>query len=980
MAEQKANIKLRDIEFCVLPNTGHQYMFIPFEKAFLSKYDTQERLITRQCTANHKPWRQYTGPGPDGKQRKFSWIRYRYGSDDSQTPGIWLAVETNVGSVKRGSFFDRHEVVSAPENRETWSISPYAYQNEGAICQLEAKDSYDVLLTVPNPAQPSEQLSVARIQIIWQKSVGHTDVDLVVDFGNTRTVVLALENNASMAHGKLNSVCFPILFLPRGYAYPGRSSEDVKKTKHNNIADSWFLLQEPAFSESDIPIPGVGDGFQPSCEYSEKKVNVNKGGLFGGTTSKIKYIVTERVPQMFVEISPVIMGEEAGDLLSNVDLSQGQNISMSSPKRYLWDKSPCGDAENSLVGMTPWCMNPNPWSNRKRRDCLQALAGQICRYMYMDGRDWPINQPPFEEKESTKRPVCIPERPVYPRASAMVWSALSILESAHRQITSYNWRKGNNPFVKRRLRSVNVTYPSGWIKGELDAYRQAWKQAVDIFTLAHFESREEVRMSDSFDAHPLLRVELDEAVASQLPFIYSEIRRLANANTWIKLYGRPAANGDIVRVMTIDIGGGTMDSSIVEYRNCAPGAQVSLRYKVLFRDCNSFAGDSVMLSLIQRALLPSILGAKGIDDEDDDIAVKFTNILMHQRDRQVDRAKWQRITKMFFLPVVRQWLTDVANCPGGIYEGPDGQMFRTVQSLIEDCGVDEQAIVEFNEYLQDGGLDANFIDLDDRLMYKPEIINDCIQERLEYGIVPLGKFISAYDVDLVTLSGKISEMPKVSEMLCQTLPLCSQRIVRMKDYMAGDWYPMSDNGRIQDAKTVTAVGAALFIAGKNSLVDNWTLSPELTSEKGATKNYWGITKSDNTPGFGDIPFLAPQETSNEHKSFVGVDGATHQGSSIMANQYIGRQKYNSTDAFVEQQYILKWKGKDENGNLRPHPASPLAVVFERVDADDDDIRIVSVEATAPEETVSLDDVELMLCTLPPQGFWMDECRFNTEFE
>lgn len=978
MNKQNTSDKLPIIEFSVFPNTGHQYLFVPFEKSFLSTYDTGRKIV-RQCTGNHKPWLQYKGPDPDGKEITYSWIRYRYGVDASNTPGIWLAVETNVGTIRRGSFYDEREVTSVPENKEEWTVSPYAYKSLGHLNLQSSKDSYDVLLMVPDPENTAKSLQVAQIQVIWQKVEGHIDVDLVIDFGNTRTVVLALENNKDMAKNGLSGVCFPIPFLPRGHEYPRRNSAEAKKAC--TIADSWFLIQEPAFSESDMPIPGLESAFHPSQEFSEQKISSKKTGLFGTSNPKSRYILTQRVPQMFVEISPVIMGEEAGELLANIDLNPGQNVSMSSPKRYLWDNAPCGGTENSMSGTTPWCMNPNPWSNRKRRDRQQTLAGQICRYMYMDGRDWDIDNPPFENKERIKRPVCVPDQPVYPRSMAMVWSALYILESAYRQITSFNWRKGNLEYINRRIRSVNVTFPSGWIAGELNAYRRAWKQAVDIFTLSHFESRENVSLSTSEEARPLLRVELDEAVASQLPFIYSEICRLDGANTWIKLYGRPSSKrgGDIVRVMTIDIGGGTMDSSIVEYRNTAPGSQVALRYKVLFRDCNSFAGDSVMLRIIQRVLLPSILEAKGIYDEEDDIAYTFDKVLSRQRDCQSDRAKWQRITKMFFLPVVRQWLTDTANCPSGVYMSPDGQSFRTVQMLIDECGVDESAIVELNEYLADGGLDANFIDPDDRLMYKPDLINECIQECLEYGIAPLGKFISAYDVDLVTLSGKISEMPKVAEMLRDMLPICSQRIIRMKEYMAGDWYPMSGTGRIKDAKTVTAVGAALFIAGRNSLITNWALGMDGDGSGQAMKNYWGITRS-KSPGFGDEPFLAPKDMSNEDRQF-SIDGVTYKGSPVMANAYIGRQKYKSDDAYVEQQYILKWKAKDESGNLRPVPPSPLAVVFERCEGEDDDIRLVSVTSTDPEyQGITENDVELMLCTLPPEGFWMDECRFHVEYE
>lgn len=976
------------VELKVFPDTGHQYLFVPFKSEFLSRYD-REGKIKRLCSADRQPWVQYTGVEKDGKTpHTYTWIRHRYGVNADGAPGIWLVVETNVGTVRRGALYEKREVpfTDVPPSKDDWAVSPYAYPNQESLANKADKDSYDVLLTIPNPSELDEILQVALIEVIWQRrNPARMDVDLIVDFGNTRTVVLAVENNAAMAKDKLSGVCRPIPFLARGEECPVPGSPEMKKVK--TIADSWFLLQEPAFSEMDMRCFGAEKKFCPSREYTEEQTTVTKdgwGGLVTTKETKTLYYLTERLPQMFSEVSPVIMGDEACELLAGINLNDGQNLSMSSPKRYLWDDAPCGGANNGMAGLSPWCMNPNRWSDATRRDTQMYLAGQICRFMYPDGRDWDIEHPPYEA-ELSKRPTPQPLTPTYPRSSAMVWSALHIIESAYRQISSANWRKGNDEWTSRRLRSVNVTYPSGWIAKERKAYERAWKQAVDIFTLAHFDTRKDVNANDGLDGRPLLSVELDEAVASQLPFIHSEVRRLNSANTWIRLYGRPHAGGQEtqhhVRVMTIDIGGGTMDTSIVEYRNTVPGNQVSLRYKVLFRDCSTFAGDKVMLNIIQRVLLPSILQAKGIEDEEDDVAQKFTEVLGQQHNTHSARAKWQRITKMVFMPIVRQWLTDVATLPQGIYADADGSQFRTIQQYIDESGVEEGAVAEFNEYLQrEGELDEGFVDPDDRLVYSPELVNACIQESLDYGISPLAKFVSAYDVDIVTLSGKISEMPTVVELLRDTLPICSQRIVRMKDYMAGDWYPMSADKRINDAKTVTAVGAALYKAGSNGLVNNWMLRRDTPTDAEAMRNFWGVISA--AGDFGDNePFLSNRQMDNAKNTFT-VDGVTFHGANIVVGSYIGRQKYNVRNASVEQQYQLKWIGKNADGAPRPAPAS-LAVIFERVnDGEDDDIVIRDVRAinAADDGTVSVSDVELQLCTLPAGGFWMDECRFEVEMD
>ena len=113
------------------------------------------------------------------------------------------------------------------------------------------------------------------------------------------------------------------------------------------------------------------------------------------------------------------------------------------------------------------------------------------------------------------------------------------------------------------------------------------------------------------------------------------------------------------------------------------------------------------------------------------------------------------------------------------------------------------------------------------------------------------------------------------------------------------------------------------------------------------------------------------------------DGVSHKGAEVMVDTYIGRAKYNTRDARVEQQYYFKWVGKDpKTGEPRKRPDSPLAVVFKRCEEkEDDSIEIESVEATNPDEdgTIGIDDVRLELCTLSREGFWMDECKFEVDF-
>lgn len=996
------------IRINVLPNTGHHYFFVPFSKEALTEAGGPQSDWARKCRSNTSPWEPCC---LNGEEIPTTWIRARFGYKGKRSNiGIWIAIETNVGPVTRGTFLNEESVTEASlPPQEDWSKSPYALKGIGEIRPMDdtTLKQYEFTITTMDKGKAVE---LATIQVVWGLPEPATmDVDLVVDFGNTRSVVLGLENNAVMgSSGNLCAICKAIRYLPRGCEYPDLLNPQNEDVTGETIADSWFLLQEPQFSEWDYPPREntVSAPFFKSVSkqyYAEKRDEkaepvsiaqriqmLREGKIMDGikvgadTVEVSHYFCMQRMPQMFVEISPAMMGKEAREYYHNIDLTPGLNICLSSPKRYLWDR-----AQYGLVGgELPWNINYNPWrSNYTPRNSTPKLCGQICRYMTTDASPWKIDEPPFQAGNNLT--LWYPSTPSYPRCAAMVWCALSIIENAFRQITSENWRKGNGQYQNRRLRSINITFPSGWIAQEKQYLREAWEQAINIFTLAHMQNKEtfDKLPANAIDGRPKLNMELDEAVASQIPFIYSEVRRLQDANMWIKLYGRCDANAPNdhnsyrLRVMTVDIGGGTCDSAIVEYRNRMPGATIDLRYKVLFRDCSTFAGDAVTQKLIEDVLLPSILSLR-VSDTQSRAARTFADVLVRGHNSYTDRAKWRRITTMVFLPIVRQWFTDVKECPDGVFREENGERFRTVQN----CGVDDAALRDFNEYMRNAGLDFDVMTLDDRVTYDPEIINNIIYETLDNGIEPLGKFISAYDVDLVTLSGKISEMPVVHDLLCSRLPLRPQRIIRMSNFAAGGWYPMNENGlgRISDAKTVTAVGAALFVAARNNLMSAaWNIAPD-TDLSPVTNNYWGLVKTRGRgfDGLGGEPILRPNEETNEHKTF-SMEGKTFKGAPMRIGQFIGRQKYYNRQSAPEQQYELCWRGRAEDA-----PRGAVAVVINRTHQDngngqvDDDIELADCVFVDEDDETRCEPtlVALRLNTLPQNGFWMEEARFNVDLD
>lgn len=969
----------------LIPNTGHHYHFISKESLPAS--------LRRLCEKDTMGWK---AGKEKGKDEETSWLRYRLGTKDGKNnPGLWVAIETNIGDITRGSVIEANASVlegNVPQNEGSWKKTPYAYESIDTLRQMDAESTgitvYELSIDDPDSLDPdAPPLEIVPIEIIWMKPAASIDVDLVVDFGNTRTVVLAIEKKDDFFGNPdaLASVCRPIFSLPRGHEYPNESDcpSDLEA-----IVDSWFLLQEPIFSDWDYERRGANTRIARqnlhkksfSKEYRKEIIKYNWKDKILGKKDETRYFCTTRKPQMFVEVSPVLMGKEARELLQGItDIGEGRNVSMSSPKRYLWDK----EMIDNTGGRLSWGLNRNPWSSFKHRGMLPELEGEICRYLYPNGQYWTIKEPPTKAEKHCQ-PNAIPEHPRYPRCTAMVWSALSILENAYRQITSEQWRQLDIQFAARRLSSVHVTYPSGWISKEKEYYRQAWQQAIDIFTLTHMNSHEPIpeRGAAFVDGQPRLYMNLDEAVASQLPFIYSEINRLGNANLWIKLYGRKDQNktkdflNHTIRVMTVDIGGGTTDSTIIEYRNAADGKLMDLRYKILFRDCSTFAGDEAMLKIIENVLLPALLQKMTKDQE---LLEVLTSDIGKPKNRAGIRAQWKRVITNFFVPVVQEWLSEVATNTIRSDKGEISYKTPTLRSLVE-YGAVPSAIDEFNTFMEKAirtayqisaeEVELNYIKGEDIISYSPEEIDRCIVDALENGIIPLGSFVAAYDVDIVTLSGKISEMPCVVDMLRRYLPIREQRIVPMKNYLAGPWYPMNIRGHITDAKTVTAVGAAFYAAQEKNILGTGSITQDL--DESTARNYWGILPDGQTKGFD--AFLKREEDSNAEKTFTYDDGEfTFNGTPVNINSRIGRMKYDSADSTPEMQYKIVWTGQGDP------PKHAMAAVFERVITDqDDDIKLVHIEATNPKERqkVNKQNVQLRLETLSPMGFWKEECVFK----
>jgi hypothetical protein len=607
------------------------------------------------------------------------------------------------------------------------------------------------------------------------------------------------------------------------------------------------------------------------------------------------------------------------------------------------------------MGNLNWTMVLNPWNPEKNsRTKIPKLRGEMLRFLPLDGQDWDISNPPTKW-ERHQRPDPRPNEPCFPRSDALTWTALSIIETAYRQIHSFAWRRDNFQTAPRKLRHVLVTFPSGWTSNELEAYRGKWQKALNIFTLSHLAETDSATTSRGLA--PVLMMDMDEAVSSQLPVVFSGIHEMGDqGNNWLELFGRGEPGKCKVRAMTVDIGGGTTDISIVEYRNREPEVgSVTLGAELMFKDSSTIAGDRLVKHIIESVLLPTI----GVVCNDDRQRQEFISILRAAARNEVETEEWSRISRLVFLPIVQQWLKDlILNRQGK----ETGEAWTP-----EECGVLPENIDRFNRKC--ASINEEILRLREPLPPLPsyDALNVSVRETLSALFASLAKYVAAFDCDLVIVTGKPSEIPEVRRLLEASLPILPMRILFAKNFWAGDWYPLTRDGRITDAKTVTAVGAALYQAIKNGRIDRWSIE-RTTSRHLLVRNWWGSMPAPNYPTRFSQLYLSPEDKEKKCK--------------IQINTFIGRKLLASASQ-PEQVYQFRWKDMNRRKGNVGQANVTLDVTLRRVSFPRPEmgeaLELAAVSGRAGDQVVGLEDVELNLNMLAGGEFWMDTGWFEVRW-
>lgn len=623
---------------------------------------------------------------------------------------------------------------------------------------------------------------------------------LVIDIGNTRTGALFLKDEPTGMVNEVDAIrssCTPVLLdLPT--KTDAVTKADIANVD-NGIVGSWIMLHQTEFDEDE---PSV---------LQKKYISKTVKRWFGLKTETFNDQEEQRIPTMFVRYSPVILGKEATGFLKTNSVTglieQGLQIQQSSPKRYF--------AERKKTNLA-WSMIPNAWT---KVDKIRAskLRSDLLYWMNESGE---FIDP--DKTEAFLRPLREPTLPNYPRSATFVWMLVGILERAWDQCNRLT--DANGAFTPYAIKDVIVTYPSGWTRDEISIYKQRCEEAVRIFERTNFSTYDQIKLD----------MKVDEAVASQLPYVFSEIHKYGdNAQGWLKFAGKKREDGrSTFRIMNFDIGGGTSDISVVEY-DCLESAEedlVDLQPKLLFRDGYSEAGDELMRQIVDQIVFPAI------EKADERAGQALRQYFTGKVARATEQVKRSKDLKLNIVPLAIKIMSELSS-------GAPSARFQP-----KHAGISGGSWKELYEHL-------HLPEIPDDVWYSIEIeydvaeVNKLIREFFQNAFANAARIAALHDVDMFFMSGKTSELPELRDLAREYIPVTTDRIMTAKNYCAGDWYPFvktDENGNIvdntvKDAKSITAVGAALNFMLANRKIQGWKI--ENTIFAAESNSEWGLQES-----------------------------------------------------------------------------------------------------------------------------------------
>ena len=269
--------------------------------------------------------------------------------------------------------------------------------------------------------------------------------------------------------------------------------------------------------------------------------------------------------------------------------------------------------------------------------------------------------------------------------------------------------------------------------------------------------------------------------------------------------------------------------------------------------------------------------------------------------------------------------------------------------------------------------------------FNKRVINGIVEGVFDHLIKHLTVLTFVKKCDFLLLAGRPTSLEIVYELFLKYFPVSPDRIINLKEYRVGRWYPFQDgNGKFKDYKSIVSVGAAIaLMGGKLDRLSPFRLVMESVKRKiQPTSEYFGIFN----PGINSFTeaFISPEinRVKMQVESLPKAIGAKQ----LLSNYYPGRLVYEldfDYDAIYEKRANLQ--GQSDTGLLqneveefiiRLKNRTPFTVTLARQYNKSKENLIIENIIDASKNIVSKSFFKLKLKTINERkGHWMDTGEF-----
>ena len=487
------------------------------------------------------------------------------------------------------------------------------------------------------------------------------------------------------------------------------------------------------------------------------------------------------------------VGREASRLALQRAGTEG-STGISSPRRYLWDEARYQPG---------WRFNAGGQSEE-----AQAIALPFTLMINDEGE--PLQALPEEDR----LPVFSAS---YSRSALMTFMLCELLAQAMMQMNSVAQRQRMpQSQAPRQLRHVILTLPSAMPKPEREIFRRRMQEAIALV----WQAEGWHAAAPAPRPLPDVQMEWDEATCGQMVWLFNEtqVNFAGRAEDFFSSMARPdrpresdELPGKSLRIASIDIGGGTTDLAITQYRlDDGQGNNVKITPRLLFREGFKVAGDDILLDVIQLWILPAL--QQSLQKAGVTLPEPLMQKLFGHDSRMDGQATLrQQVTLQLFIPLAQAVLERYEN-----WDPLDSH--SEINALFGELVPQQPAgpVLAFvnGEIQRTLGSDSRFDLLQVPLVVSmAQLHGEFLQHRM--AIIPalraMCEVVSLYQCDVLLLTGRPSRFPGIQALVRHLQPLPGSRILSLEGYHTSDWYPFNKQGRIDNPKSTAAVGAMLCL-------------------------------------------------------------------------------------------------------------------------------------------------------------------------